>query len=197
MEWSRSPQDALEIMFELNDRYALDGRYYQPLLLGLVGRFRLNAGYIGPWDSDHPVPVSERFYLGGINSVRGYRVFSLSPQERTPVDGGPQSALALQAVGGNKQLTLNFELELPLVDKMGIRAVVFYDMGNAFRQGAWRDPSVSWSLFKSWGFGLRWQSPLGPLRFEWGFPLDRRRDPITGVYLDAALDFQFTIGSFF
>jgi outer membrane protein insertion porin family len=47
------------------------------------------------------------------------------------------------------------------------------------------------------GFGLRWFSPIGPLRFEWGFPLDRRRDPVTRAYIDEPLDFQFTIGNFF
>ena len=53
------------------------------------------------------------------------------------------------------------------------------------------------SLYKSVGFGFRWFSPIGPLRFEWGIPLDRRRDRSTGAYIDQALDFQFTIGNFF
>ena len=52
------------------------------------------------------------------------------------------------------------------------------------------------SLYKSVGFGLRWQSPVGPLRFEWGIPLDRRKDA-NGDYVDKPLDFQFTIGNFF
>jgi outer membrane protein insertion porin family len=92
---------------------------------------------------------------------------------------------------------MNFELELPLMEKVGIRGVVFYDMGNAFAPGTWSDPAVSLGLYKSVGFGFRWFSPLGPLRFEWGIPLNRRKDPITGVYLDSAVDFQFTIGNFF
>jgi outer membrane protein insertion porin family len=53
------------------------------------------------------------------------------------------------------------------------------------------------SLYKSVGFGFRWFSPIGPLRFEWGFPLDRRKDPITGATIDEPVDFQFTIGNFF
>ena len=53
------------------------------------------------------------------------------------------------------------------------------------------------SLYKSVGFGFRWFSPIGPLRFEWGFPLDRRKNPVTGVVEDDAVDFQFTIGNFF
>jgi outer membrane protein insertion porin family len=109
----------------------------------------------------------------------------------------PDAALRLLQVGGNKQLVLNFELEYPIVEKMGIRAVVFFDMGNAFAPGTYTDPSVGLWLYKSWGFGFRWFSPIGPLRFEWGFPLNRRRDPITGAYIDAPVDFQFTIGSFF
>ncbi len=59
------------------------------------------------------------------------------------------------------------------------------------------DPAVPLSLYKSWGFGFRWFSPIGPLRFEWGIPLDRRRDLLTGRYIDQPLDFQFTIGNFF
>jgi outer membrane protein insertion porin family len=72
--------------------------------------------------------------------------------------------------------------------------VVFYDLGNAYEAGQPLDPT---RVLTSWGFGLRWFSPLGPLRFEWGFPLDRRKDKRTGAYTDQALDFQFTIGSFF
>jgi outer membrane protein insertion porin family len=179
-------------------RYSADLRYYRPLLWGFVGRFRANGGYIGAWDRDHLVPISELFYLGGINSVRGYGTFTISPKEKVGASADPLAPTADIATGGNKQLTLNFELELPLVDKVGIRGVVFYDMGNAFAAGAWKDPSVPWSLYKSWGLGLRWFSPLGPLRFELGFPLNRRRDPFNGnAFIDKASDFQFTIGNFF
>ena len=107
------------------------------------------------------------------------------------------TATRLLAIGGDKQLIINTEIEYPIVAEAGIRGVFFYDMGNAFAQGTWHDPTVSLSLFKSWGFGLRWVSPIGPLRFEWGFPLDRRRDPVTGQYIDQSVDFQFTIGNFF
>jgi outer membrane protein insertion porin family len=179
-------------------RYALDLRYYKPLWAGLVGRVRVTAGYIGAWDSDHQVPISELFYLGGINSVRGYPTFSIAPPERVGVGSDPLAATTAIAAGGNKQLTTNFEVEIPIVDKVGIRGVLFYDMGNAFAAGKWSDPSVPLSLFKSWGFGVRWFSPLGPLRFEWGFPLNRRRDPLNpDAFRDKASDFQFTIGSFF
>ena len=77
-----------------------------------------------------------------------------------------------------------------------MRGVVFADAGNAFGTGVYHDPAVSLSLYKAVGFGFRWISPIGPLRFEWGFPLDRRKDQ-NGTKIDAPVDFQFTIGNFF
>ncbi len=181
----------------LFSRYTVDLRWYKPIVGGLVFRSRLNAGAIFGWDSAHPVPISELYYLGGINTVRGYRLFDLAPQ--TTVGSRPVGDASTHtiAIGGNKQLVLNFELEYPLLEKLGIRGVVFFDMGNAFAAGHWTDPDVSLSLYKSWGFGFRWFSPIGPLRFEWGIPLNRRRDKASGAWRDQALDFQFTIGNFF
>jgi outer membrane protein insertion porin family len=181
----------------LFSRYSLDTRYYHPLFWGIIGRAKLTAGWIKGWDEQHPVPVSELYYLGGINSVRGYRLLSLAPTILAGAEPRPDSSLFNFSTGGTKQLTMNFELEFPIFDKVGIRGVVFFDMGNAFGPGKWSDPNVSLSLFKSTGFGLRWFSPIGPLRFEWGIPLDRRIDPVSHAYLDNAVDFQFTIGNFF
>ena len=178
-------------------RYSLDSRYYHPLFWGIVARAKLTAGIIKGWDDQHPVPVSEQYYLGGINSVRGYRLLSLAPTIPAGAAVRPDSELFDFTTGGDKQVTLNLELEFPLFDKVGIRGVVFFDAGNSFAPGKYSDPSVSLSLYKSVGFGFRWFSPIGPLRFEWGIPLNRRRDRISGAYLDQALDFQFTIGSFF
>lgn len=194
-----APKSVFGSNVNLFTRYTADLRYYKPLWLGLIGRLRVNAGFIGPWSASSPrVPISERYYVGGINSVRGYRTFSLAPSERTGQGTDPQAVTGDTVIGGNKQLIANTEIELPLADKVGIRAVVFFDAGNSFADGKWRDPTVPWSLYKSWGFGLRWFSPLGPLRFEWGFPLNRRPDPLNpGTYLDRSSDFQFTIGNFF
>jgi outer membrane protein insertion porin family len=192
-----APQAIFGDQVNLFYRETLEFRFYQNIWQGLTGRFRLLAGIVRGWDADHPVPVSELYYLGGVNTVRGYRLYSISPVALVGNTANVDAILRVLQVGGNKQLVLNFELEYPIVEKMGIRAVVFFDMGNAFQPGFYNDPSVSLSLYKAWGFGFRWFSPIGPLRFEWGFPLDRRRDPVTGAYIDAPLDFQFTIGSFF
>jgi len=172
---------------------------YKPLLLGVVGRLRVNAGYIRNWEAEHQVPISELYYVGGINSVRGYRFLSISPTEEVGCAVRPDSQTCPLAVGGDKQLILNLELEFPLFEKVGVRGVLFADAGNAFARGKFTDPAVPGSLYKSVGFGFRWFSPIGPLRFEWGIPLNRRKNTAPGAtgYIDQPLDFQFTIGNFF
>jgi len=178
-------------------RETFEFRLYQPVWSNLTFRFRLLAGVIRGWNADHPVPVSELYYVGGVNTVRGYRLYSLGPTVLVGQTANADAALRQLQIGGNKELVLNFELEYPILEKMGIRALVFFDAGNAFAPGSYTDPSVPQSLYKAVGFGFRWFSPLGPLRFEWGFPLNRRKDPTTGAYIDNPVDFQFTIGSFF
>ncbi len=97
-------------------------------------------------------------------------------------------------MGGNKDFVINFELEFPIVPKVGIKGVVFLDAGNSYgvNSGYFQDPQHSLPLGMFWatGFGIRWFSPVGPLRFEWGFPLTPR--PI-----DEPVLFEFTIGNSF
>jgi outer membrane protein insertion porin family len=176
-------------------RWALDARAYRPIAWGIVARAKLTLGYIAAWDAAHPIPISERYYVGGINSVRGYRYLSVGPTEASPTSNDPLFTTQNLTVGGDKQAVLNLELEFPLFEKAGVRGVVFADAGNSFKPGQFSDPAVPLSLYKSVGFGFRWVSPIGPLRFEWGIPLDRRRDPAGTT--DQPLDFQFTIGNFF
>ncbi len=182
----------------LFSRYGLDVRVYRPVVFGVVARAKLTLGVLRNWDAENVVPISENFYAGGINSVRGYRMLSISPTQRVPSNpNNPMAPLATIATGGNKQAILNFELEFPLVPSAGIKGVLFADAGNVFATGSWKDSTVPYSLYKSVGFGFRWFSPMGPLRFEWGIPLNRRKDPVSGAYVDQPLDFQFTIGNFF
>jgi outer membrane protein insertion porin family len=192
-----APTNVFGHQVNLFARYGLDLRAYQPLILGLVARAKLTLGLIQSWQPNQSVPISENFYVGGINSVRGYRMLSISPTLAVMCDMvQPVSTTCKLPVGGNKQAILNFELEFPIASGAGIKGVTFFDAGNAFPAGVWRDREVSWSLYKSVGLGFRWVSPIGPLRFEWGFPLNRRKDD-RGNYTDPSLDFQFTIGNFF
>jgi outer membrane protein insertion porin family len=152
------------------------------------------------------VPISERYLIGGIYDVRGFRPRTLGPLLATGAD--PDSPLRSIPLGGNMQLIWNSEVEFPLIKRLAISGVLFFDMGNAYnlearycngRSGAVSikfDPcfdfpnSIVSGIRKSAGFGFRWFSPIGPLRFEWGIPLDRQDN-------EDALVFEFTIGNFF
>lgn len=176
-------------------RYNAYGRYYKPLFWGLVFKVNATFGYIQSLDSNAPVPISELFYIGGINSVRGYPLRTISPSILVPRNGSPDSLVDPFPVGGNKQALFNFELEFPILEKVGIKGVLFYDAGNSFATNANffedKQHQLPLGLFHSVGFGLRWFSPIGPLRFEWGFPLNRR------IEIDQPVLFEFTIGNFF
>lgn len=175
-------------------RYTAYSRFYVPLpILGLVFKTNATVGYIQQL-GEKRLPISELYYLGGINSVRGYYLRSISPSVLAPISGDPQSQVGQAFIGGDKQFILNVELEAPLFEKVGLRGVIFYDNGNAFAPGErfFQDKTnkLPLGLFHSVGFGFRWFSPIGPLRFEWGIPLNPR--PGDQIPL-----FEFTIGNFF
>lgn len=178
----------------LFNRYTAYSRLYFPMPLGFVFKTNATIGYIQQLDQDKPLPISELYYVGGINSVRGYYLRSISPSVRVPRSGNPDATTTNFLVGGNKQLIFNFELEFPIFEKAGLRGVLFYDAGNAFatteRLFQDRQDKLPLGLFHSAGFGFRWFSPIGPLRFEWGIPLTRRPE-------DDRILFEFTIGNFF
>jgi len=190
-------------------RYTLVARAFYPLVWTFVFKWRGEVGYITS-PSSEGVPIQEKYFVGGITTVRGYRLFTISPKISIPSAGGdPMSPLSPFKHGGNKQLVNNFEIEFGLLQEAGIRGVVFFDAGNAYAEGEnffylgnAKDNQqfkldgfnprreLPLGLYMAWGLGIRWFSPLGPLRFEWGFPLTRRpTDEPPPV-------FEFTIGSF-
>jgi len=181
----------------LFQRFRFIERRYWPLGYGFVAKANISVGYIRATDPvNHPVAISEKFFEGGINSIRGYLLRSISPTLRIASSLAPDAGLFDFQVGGNKELVTNWEIEFPIFEGAGVRGVVFYDAGNAFSekenffQSSQRGGTLPLGLFHSAGFGVRWFSPLGPLRFETGFPLTRR--PTDDPYV-----FEFTIGNFF
>ncbi len=137
--------------------------FYTPLWRSSFGNFvfsqRTRLGYGESFDSD-PLPLFKRFFPGGINSVRGFGARQLGPKD----DEGNE-------FGGNKQLIANFELIYPLFNSVGLSGVAFYDAGNAFDDNESIDLS---GLRHAVGWGIRWKSPLAPIRLEFGYPLDRK-----------------------
>ena len=191
-------------------------RHYRTLYGPFV--LKVNAE-VGVTTSTDPlgVPISERYLVGGIFDVRGYAPRSLGPRLLTQSPGDIGQPLGSLPLGGNMQIIWNSEIEFPLFKKVGISGVVFLDMGNAYNledrycSGLQRknssisikfDPcfnaskSLTSGLRKSVGFGFRWFSPIGPLRFEWGIPLDAQPGSATTPAEDP-LVFEFTIGNFF
>jgi outer membrane protein insertion porin family len=176
-------------------RYSAFSRFYQPLFWGIVFKTNATIGFIQQLDPQKPVPFSERYKLGGINTIRGYYPFTISPTTYVNKRYSPDAARQEFGIGGDKQLIFNLELEFPILEKVGIRGVLFYDMGNAYdvdeKFFQSRNKNLPLGMFHAAGFGFRWFSPLGPLRFEWGIPLQKRE-----AY-DQAVQFEFTIGNFF
>ncbi|HHH27899.1 MAG TPA: outer membrane protein assembly factor BamA [Polyangiaceae bacterium] len=189
-------------------RHGLDVRGYYPLFEGIVFRARGVWGLVTS-RLETGVPVYERYFLGGIFNVRGFPLNSLGPRLGISRDRDPNGIPSDRGVpiGGNMQFFYNFELEFPIVQEVGIRGVIFTDGGNAWNlNGQYCDGAPSavgvdandpcqfnpLDIRTSWGFGIRWVSPLGPLRFEWGIPFDRQQQ-----LSEQDIDFQFTIGNFF
>ena len=124
------------------------------------------------------VPLSEAFFTGGGNSLRGFPLDGAGPQRQVQIcSSGSSTACSFIQVpaGGNEMLILNSEARIPLPFKKGLRIVPFYDGGNVF-------PSVGFHDFTSLysnnvGLGLRYDTPIGPIRFDIGQNLN----PVSGV----------------
>ena len=121
---------------------------------------------------NNPLPPSEKFYLGGPNNLKGYQLFLVGPSQ-TDQFGNPIP------LGGSFQALSLFELEQPIVKEAGLKLVLFYDIGNAWDSV----PNANYLVIRSdWGFGIRWFSPIGPLRFEWGFPFAKKPNEDSPVF---------------
>jgi outer membrane protein insertion porin family len=138
-----------------------NNRFYHKIIGDLVFRNSTDIGHIGAI-GDRTLPPSEKFYLGGPNNLKGYQFFTVGPRKDSPV-----SELGIP-LGGALQMYSLFEVEYPLVREAGLKLVAFYDAGNAFDR--WPKDGDPFTIRTDAGFGIRWFSPIGPLRFEWGFP---------------------------
>ena len=156
-------------------RFALDGLQYVPLpIWDLRTAFRSRFGMAQGYGGDS-APLSELFFVGGINTVRGFRFGRAGPVS-------PSGTLA----GGNKQLIFNAELIFPVLPDAKLNGVVFFDYGKGFSESE----NLDLSLRSATGLEVRWLSPFGPLRAAWGLNLDRRPQEQGTV-------FEFSVGNVF
>jgi outer membrane protein insertion porin family len=147
--------------------------YFKPIWFGHILSGRIEGGYAFGW-SNAEVPIFERFFLGGPNSLRGWKFRQVSPHDDTGF-----------AVGGTSEVLGNVEYLIPL--PFGLRLAGFFDVGNVYAAGS--APDIT-DLRSDAGAGVRWLSPFGPIRVDYGIKLDRRAGEDFGA-------FQFSVGSAF
>ena len=140
--------------------------------------FRYKARFYFVADTGY-LPIAERFYMGGLGSVRGYESYSLSPK----IDD-PNSSAGYRLVGGKQTFSNNVELSFPLVPKAKMRLVTYFDWGFI------GDDSLSEISRGGYGAGIEWFSPVGPIQLMFSRPLNEQPG-------DRTAGFEFTMGQRF
>jgi len=144
--------------------------------VGFDAIFRYKARLYMVIDNGY-IPLAEKFYMGGIGSVRGYESYSLSP---TIVDDNG----VVRRIGGEKTFSNSIELSLPLIPKAKMRLVTFVDWGFI------GDDSITDISRGGYGAGLEWFSPVGPIQLMFAAPLNEQPG-------DRPSSFEFTMGQRF
>ncbi|MBL0714473.1 MAG: BamA/TamA family outer membrane protein [Desulfosarcina sp.] len=142
--------------------------------------FAYEGGYI---DDRGRTPDYEKFFIGGMETVRGVESSDVSPHEDS---NDSKSAL----VGGEAFVAFNHEVHYPLGESLGLVGVVFMDFGDLWRNTNDIDLAFS-DMVKTAGGGVRWLSPMGPLRVEYGHVVDSGDTNASGG------KFEFTMGGNF
>jgi outer membrane protein insertion porin family len=155
-------------------RYQVEGSIFSPLVGDLIGLAHIELGLIMPYGGKD-VPVTEKYFMGGLYTLRGFEYRKVGPLE----DGEP--------VGGTKSFLMNLEATYPLIRESNIKSVLFLDAGNVWAE----DENIeAGDLRYGAGFGFRWAAPIGLLRLEWGFNLDPKPE-------EEQPGWEFSIGTMF
>ncbi len=152
-------------------------------LIGFDAIFRYKARYYTIINNGD-IPLAEKFYMGGIGSVRGYQAYSLSP---TVADASATGGI--RRVGGTQTFSNNVELSLPLIPKAKMRVVAFADWGMISDNVT--DNLLTNNLTRAgYGAGIEWFSPVGPIQLMFARPISPKPD-------DRTATFEFTMGQRF
>ena len=193
--WARDGRDSALVptrgmlqRFNADLSMAGDARYvrtnyqiqqYTPLTKKYTLALNADLGW-GQGLSDRPYPLFKNYFVGGLGSVRGFQQSTLGPSDST-------NTLYL---GGPKKIVLNAEMLAPFPgagNDRTLRLFAFTDVGRAFGE----NEKISFSeLRSSYGIGLSWISPMGPLRFSYAMPMRRQ-------VADKIQRLQFQIGTSF
>jgi len=145
----------------------------------LIFRYKARYKYADTFDST-PMKLGEKFYMGGIGSVRGYQAYSLAPNSGVDSDNNGK----LDLIGGTQTFSNNLELSFPLVPDARMRATAFVDYGMI------GEKSLNEIKRGGYGIALEWFSPVGPLQLVFANAIGSE----TG---DDIAHFEFTIGQRF
>jgi outer membrane protein insertion porin family len=164
-------------------KYLVDTGVFFPLFWKFTGAAHAKIGYLNDRTEGDPDIDWERFYLGGINSIRGFSQYD--------INNTPEGSTILR--GGDKSFQFNFELIFPIQEDAGVAGVIFYDRGDVY--GETQNIDIL-DQYSTTGFELRWNSPMGPIRLAYGIVLEGAAG---GNFRKETGDgqFDFSIGAFF
>ncbi|WP_321415704.1 outer membrane protein assembly factor BamA [uncultured Desulfobacter sp.] len=160
-------------------KYLVESAAFFPLFWKFSVGLYAKGGYLDDRTDGDPDIDWERFYLGGINSIRGF--------DDTDINGTRDGSDI--EVGGEMYCQFNIEMMFPIAEEQAVYGVLFYDRGDVYNHGENIDLGDQYS---SSGLELRWNSPMGPIRLAYGIVLDGKDVKSTG---DG--QFDFSIGAFF
>jgi outer membrane protein insertion porin family len=152
-----------------------DSSWFFPVFNASTFHLRGRVGYAtGLFDKK--LPIYERYYVGGIHTVRGLGYG----------EAGPMDKVTREPLGGEKKLVFNAEYIFPIFPELRLKGVAFFDAGRSYAAGETIGSDIRYTT----GAGVRWISPMGPIRIEWGYNLDRRPG-------EADSKVEFTFGTLF
>lgn len=155
-------------------KVTLDTIKYTPLFWDTRHSIRGRFGFVDGLDG-RPIPLTERYFVGGINTMRGFSFGRAGPVTQDN-----------SLLGADREIIINNDFIFPISSEAKLNGVIFFDYGKGFGEGE----SLSFNLRKAAGLELRWISPFGPLRVAYGINLDPREGERKGV-------FEFSVGSLF
>ena len=139
-----------------NYGFDLEGSQYFLLPHDVILTFNGEVAGVDNWAGGNNVPIFNKLFLGGANNLRGFKFRDAGPKD---VDGEP--------IGGNSLWRITVELTAPVVDK--VRAAIFYDMGSVAESAY----SFSGTVNSDVGVGVRLDLPIGPVRIDYAFPMQK------------------------
>jgi outer membrane protein insertion porin family len=152
--------------------FDLTASQYFHLPFDTILLFDAEVASVATWGSGNNVPIYDRLYLGGANNLRGFKFQDVGPKDSFGDD-----------IGGNSLARLTIEYTIPIIER--VRAAVFYDTGFV-NAGSWSFGTDN--VNSDFGFGLRLDLPIGPIRIDYGIPIQSDK------FNDSSGRFQFSVG---